>query len=166
MTGSPLEPFSIPVLHLDPVPVKRYLSLGMLWLLTGLLGYVLVMFPPADTVWLVFLGLVTAATGWLALSTGRATRGGLEFRDEGLFDAEGRCVCRLDEIASVSRGAFAFKPSNGFLLRLTAPGARVWAPGIYWRMGRFVGVGGVTSKAQAEVIAETIALAIKRRRAE
>lgn len=156
---------TMPVLRLDPVPIKRYASVAMLWTLTVLLGYVLVFFPPAETVWLVFLGAMTAGTAWLAFSTGRATQEGLELRSEGLFDDHGHCVCRLDEIASVSRGAFAFKPSNGFLLRLDRSGPRVWAPGLYWRLGPFLGVGGVTSKAQADVIAETIAMILKGREA-
>jgi hypothetical protein len=40
-------------------------------------------------------------------------------------------LARIDEIASLDRGTFAFKPSNGFLLRLSRKGTRVWRPGLW-----------------------------------
>ena len=37
-----------------------------------------------------------------------------------LFTENGTEVAALGRIASVDRGAFAFKPSNGFVLRMTS----------------------------------------------
>jgi hypothetical protein len=68
----------------------------------------------------------------------------------------GRVVAPLDQIAAVERGTFAMKPSNGFLLRLRTPASRVWAPGLWWRMGRRIGVGGVVSAPQAKAMAQII----------
>ncbi|WP_424975226.1 hypothetical protein [Dinoroseobacter sp. S124A] len=149
-----------PVLHLTPAPFKRGVSAAMLFLLAFLLGYVLLLHPPASFGWMAFLGVMTAGAGWLGISMAQARPQGLELRSDGLYRADGEVICLLSEIVSVNRGAFAFKPSNGFLLRLAEPRDRAWMPGLYWRLGRFVGVGGVTHKAQGDMIAETIALTL------
>ena len=74
----------------------------------------------------------------------------------GLTDDTGRVIAPLDKIGSVDRGAFAFKPSNGFLVRLSAPMDRAWVPGLWWRLGRRIGVGGVTPAAEGRVMAEAL----------
>ena len=152
-----------PVLVLETSAVKRIFSAGILYLLAGLLGFVLLTHPPRDLVWTLFLVGMLAGTLWLAVRTQASTRYWLELRSDGLYRSSGDLICGLDEIASVNRGAFAFKPSNGFMLRLKSPGPRAWAPGLYWRLGPFLGVGGATHKAQADVMSETIALALQRR---
>jgi len=153
-----------PVLTLRTSPVKRVVSAGVLYALALLLGAVLLLHPPRELVWTLFLGAMVAGTVWLALRTQKGSGHWLELRQDGLYANGAELLCRMEDIQSVSRGAFAFKPSNGFLLRLGAPGPRVWAPGLYWRLGPFLGVGGATSKAQADVMAETIALALERRK--
>jgi hypothetical protein len=69
----------------------------------------------------------------------------------------------MDGIRSVERGAFAFKPSHGFTLVMKEKQPRAWAPGLWWRLGRRVGVGGVTSAGQTKFMAEQIALRIEDR---
>ena len=66
----------------------------------------------------------------------------------------------------MDRGAFAFKPSNGFMLKLSRKGPFAWEPGIWWRIGRRVGVGGVTPGTPAKVMAEMIQERITRRGAD
>lgn len=152
-----------PNLVLRPVPFRRAVSVGILWALALLLGYILVVYPPADPGWMVFLGLMVAGSAALALAMQRGSASGLELRADGLYTEAGQKLCALEDLRSISRGAFAFKPSNGFLLRTLTPGPRAWRPGLYWRLGTFIGVGGVTSKAQADVMAETIAAILARR---
>ena len=72
-------------------------------------------------------------------------------------------MARLDDVQSVERGAFALKPSNGFTLVMKHKNQRAWAPGMWWRMGYRVGVGGVTAAGQSRFMAEQIALQIKQR---
>ena len=75
-------------------------------------------------------------------------------------------VAAWDDIARVERGAFALRPSNGFLLHLHAPGPRAWAPGLWWRLGRRLGVGGVTAAGQSKGMAEILtAMLVERDRA-
>ncbi|WP_343079667.1 hypothetical protein [Ostreiculturibacter nitratireducens] len=94
----------------------------------------------------------------------KATALRLELTATELTDTSGRVLARVEDIVSVDRGAFAFKPSNGFLLKLRQPAGRVWAPGLYWRLGRRIGVGGVISKTEGRNMADTISALISDRR--
>ncbi|WP_263741758.1 hypothetical protein [Defluviimonas sp. WL0050] len=113
--------------------------------------------PPESAglqIMLVVFGLIALA-GCVRMF--RATGRGLVLTDEALMDTDGTLVARLDQIESVERGIFAFKPSNGFVLRLKSAQPRVWAPGLWWRLGRRVGVGGVISGSEGRAMADLIA---------
>ncbi|MEM9031633.1 MAG: hypothetical protein AAGB18_03220, partial [Pseudomonadota bacterium] len=73
---------------------------------------------------------------------------------------DGRVLASLGDIKGVDRGAFAFKPSNGFLLRLHDPGVRAWVPGVWWRSGRYLGVGGLLPASETRAVAEAISLGL------
>lgn len=95
---------------------------------------------------------------WLAQLSYRATGRQLILTRKKLHDSNGEVLARVEDIVSVDRGFFAFKPSNGFLLRLSTPGQRRWLPGLWWRMGTRVGVGGATSGKAAREMADLISL--------
>ena len=86
----------------------------------------------------------------------RATAIEIILTNEGLFDSNGREIASMDQIARSERGAFAFKPSNGFLLTLETPGPRGWEPGIWWRLGKRVGIGGVIAANQSKLMSDII----------
>lgn len=135
---------------------RRWMGVGMLAILGGLLVYVALATPPQSAGWQGFL----IALGLAALALGekmrRATELSIRLTETGLYDSAGTQIAALDQIARVERGTFAFKPSNGFTLRLTQPAARRWQPGIWWRMGRRVGIGGVMPGAQTKIMAEML----------
>ena len=95
---------------------------------------------------------------WGAERLRRASQLSIYLTDEGLFDTSGEKIAAFDDIASVSRGTFALKPSNGFALVMKTKQPRTWVPGLWWRFGHRVGVGGVTSAGAAKFMAEQIAL--------
>lgn len=105
---------------------------------------------------------IASGTGILAamprLIRGTATV--LILTDQGLADGNGTMIAAMDQITRVERGAFAFKPSNGFLITLSAPGSRGWEPGIWWRLGRRVGVGGIIPGNQSKLMADIISAKI------
>ncbi|RDC75503.1 hypothetical protein DLJ49_01470 [Rhodovulum sp. 12E13] len=144
-------------------PARRAAGAGMLGLLGAILLWVALATPPSAPGWSLFL----LAFGGLAIFGGwrlwQATATGLVLTDEGLADTTGRTIARLDEIVAVERGMLAFKPSNGFLLHLSRPGTRHWSPGLWWRLGRRVGVGGVTGAGETRAMADLIALALAER---
>ncbi|SEL87607.1 hypothetical protein SAMN05443999_10927 [Roseovarius azorensis] len=132
---------------------RRLLGVGALAGLGLMLVYLaLVQLPPAG--WLFFMLGTGALLLWLAKRMWRATGGQLELTREGLRSSDGTMIAPLADVAAIERGVFAFKPSNGFLIRLHGKAPKAWQPGLWWRLGRRVGVGGVTASSQAKVMAE------------
>ena len=92
----------------------------------------------------------------------RATRGhGIFLTREGLFDSTGSAICALNEIEKIDRSFFALKPSNGFLVRLKTPLNTAWVPGLWWRLGKQVGIGGMTSVSEGKTMADTISIILE-----
>lgn len=141
---------------LSPSPARRVVTLAMLYTLAGLLLYIAFTQPPASAFLLVFVLGLAVGVLWLAVATMRATREGLVLTRQVLRTEGGRILCRVDEVKAVERGAFAFKPSGGFLVRLQRPTTRGWAPGLWWCFGRSLGIGGVTSAGPAKAMAELL----------
>lgn len=142
-------------------PARRIFGCAVLLLLGGLLLYVALASPPSAG-WLIFMLVFGLGALWLAEMVRRTGLGHVELTATELRDSQGRVLARIEDIARVERGAFAFlKPSNGFTLRLKAPKPRAWAPGLWWRLGRRVGVGGITSAGQAKFMAEQIAFRLE-----
>nr|WP_319246982.1 hypothetical protein [uncultured Celeribacter sp.] len=162
MSQSPQSPeHSAPTeLTLMASPVRRSSASAMLVLLGGLLIWVAVDAPEMALPWLALLLVLAVGSLGLAWHVWRASAHGLVLTEEALCDGSGRVVCRLEDIAAVERGTFAFKPSNGFLITLKTTHTRAWAPGVWWRLGRRVGVGGVTPASQGKAMADVIAARI------
>ena len=137
-------------------PARRVFALGTQGLLGLLLLWLAFAQPPEAPGWRVVLlvggvlALAFALRGW------HRSAAGVVLRRDGLWTEEGEPIAPLDRIEAVERGAFAFKPSNGFLVRMSAPMERRWVPGLWWRFGRRVGVGGVTGGAETKMVADTL----------
>lgn len=141
---------------------RRGLGLGMLVVLAVLVLGVAVTNPPALG-WQIFL--ITLGTGSLIFANAmrKATEATLELTRDELRDDRGTVLVRIADIASVDRGAFAFKPSNGFLLRLKSPHPRGWQPGLWWRSAKRIGVGGMTPLQPTKYMADAIAVMLVER---
>ena len=122
----------------------------------GVLSLYVAMATPPELPLLILLILIGLAALGMAEMMRRATELAIELTRDELRDSSGTCIARVDDIEMVERGVLAFKPSNGFLLRTRAPGARGWRPGIWWRRGRRVGIGGVMPGHQTKVMAEML----------
>jgi hypothetical protein len=156
MDQSDTEPGRV-IARLYPSAPRRAFGSAILVLLGFLVLWIAMTSPPEALGWRVFMLAGGAAAIWGAVRLWQATAVGLELTTTDLREEGGRVLARMSDIRDVSRGPLAFKPSNGFLLTLDSPGPRVWAPGLWWRVGRRVGVGGVTSRDEARFMAETIA---------
>jgi hypothetical protein len=92
--------------------------------------------------------------------TWRATATGLVLTATALRDDSGRLLAEVANVREVSRGAFALKPSHGFSLVLYQGMGFAWVPGLWWRVGKRVGIGGVTPSQPARYMAEVVAALI------
>ncbi|OWU83262.1 hypothetical protein ATO6_19160 [Oceanicola sp. 22II-s10i] len=100
---------------------------------------------------------------WVAVVMHRASADSLELTETELRTGSGLVIARVAEIETVDRGLFAFRPSNGFVLRLSEKKPRLWAPGLYWRFGRRVGIGGVAHAAECRAMADALSVMLVKR---
>lgn len=135
---------------------RRVLGLTSLGLLGILLIYIAFERPPSLG-WQVFLIVIGAGSLWITYAMRRATGSVVVLTPEELRDADGTIIARIEDIEGMDRGFFAFKPSNGFLLKTKASTKTIWRPGLWWRWGRRIGIGGMTPGSQTKFMSEIIA---------
>ncbi|MCC1491709.1 hypothetical protein [Cognatishimia sp. F0-27] len=154
--------------EIKPSPPRRFLGVGTLVVLGVMLLYVSIVAPPQGVQWQLFLLACGVSALVLAQAMWRATQRKLVLSEgpDGvvLADSAGDVLVHADNIARVERGVFAMKPSNGFTIKLETPGTRVWRPGLWWRFGRRLAVGGVTSGAQTRPVADILQLKVAQRK--
>lgn len=141
-------------------PPRRAIGVGTVLMLGSLAIYVALFEPPGHPGWTAFLIGLGLAALWLSNKMRHATLAHLELTRTDLRSSTGEVLVSVADIEALERGALAFKPSNGFMLRLKRgadAGPRRWEPGLWWRMARRVGVGGVTPGSQARMMAEVLA---------
>ncbi len=143
-------------------PGRRILGIGSLWVLSLMVIYVGIVQPPVLG-WQLFLFALGGVSIWIAEQMRRSTAVTLELTRTQLRDSAGAVLARMDEVTGLDRGMFAFKPSNGFLLRLNTSKPRAWRPGLWWSLGSRVGVGGMTPAHQSKFMAEIIATLLAER---
>ncbi len=141
-------------------PARRVFACAVLFSLGALVLYTALARPPGVG-WLIFMLLFGTGALWLAERLRRATLLHIELTETEIRDSSGMVLATMDDIKGVDRGVFAFKPSNGFTLIMKTKKPRGWSPGLWWRLGRRVGVGGVTSAGQAKFMAEQIAFRLR-----
>ncbi len=142
--------------------VRRWMGVIMLGGLGGLVIYVALVAPP-KLGWQVFLIVVGTLSLWMAEKMRRATEHRIELTETELRSSDGQVLALVSEIESIDRGVFALKPSNGFMVRTSARQSRAWRPGLWWRMGRRIGVGGVTSAGQTKAMSEVLSALLAQR---
>jgi hypothetical protein len=113
--------------------------------------------------WLIFLVLAGGLSIWLAVRLWQETGTGLVLTASVLRADDGQVIVDVADLYSVDRGVFAFKPAGGFTLVTRTPLQRGWAPGLWWRLGRRIGVGGVTHKHEGRYMADVLSEMIARR---
>ncbi|MBE3637823.1 hypothetical protein [Mangrovicoccus algicola] len=86
----------------------------------------------------------------------RSAGQGLVLRPDRVVASDGRTVFLLSDVRRLERGVFAVKPANGVVVTLSARDGARWVPGLWWRTGRRVGIGGMTPKAQTRAFADRL----------
>jgi len=136
---------------------RRALGVGCLGALGAMLIWVGLTRSFDALAWQVFVIFLGALVIWMADAMRRATAQRIELTREGVRSSDGELIAAIDDIESMDRGVFAFKPSNGFVLKTKSKAPARWRPGLWWRMGRRIGLGGVTPGHQSKVMSEMIA---------
>lgn len=151
------------IARLPPSTPRRLFAIGALLALGGAAVW-FALFDGAETpgmrVVLIGFGIIVLA---LAEALRRATSFGLELTRAELRTTRGEVLVRVDDIVAIDRGVFAFKPASGFILRVRRGGPFGWSPGLWWRIGRRIGVGGVTGRDEGRYMADVIAAVLMER---
>jgi hypothetical protein len=141
---------------LRPAPARRV----ALVVVTGLMGGMLILVgldAPSGGLALrgafLFGGVGAFWAGWRVW---QATAVDLVLTTQDLRQSDGRVICTLADIEKVERGLAALRPATGFALQLRRAQSFGWVPGLWWRRGTRVGVGGMTTRASSKALAEVI----------
>lgn len=141
------------VLSITPSKPRR--ALGVI----SLAGLGVLMAPlifRAEGLWSLMFVALTLAAFLGAERLWRLTNDSIVLTRTELKTGSGRVLTRVDNVETVEKGAFAFKPSNGFRVQLKQPCGKGWAPGLFWQFGRRLGIGGVIPGGQARAMAELL----------
>lgn len=111
--------------------------------------------------------LIALAGIYAALRFWQSTATGLELTPTELRQVNGRRLVMMADIVSVERTAFGIvKPTNGFVIVTRDKSAPAFLPGIWWRLGKLIGVGGLTGAGESKAMAELMQEMLKRRDGE
>ena len=143
------------ILEIRPSPIRRWMALLALLILAGMLLALAIGDVP--DLWRLFFVGVGVWVLWSGNNLRLATLDGLVLTRAGLGTTSGKMLAAVENIEKVERGVLAFKPSNGFLVRLKEADGRGWAPGLWWKYGRRLGVGGTLSGGQSRAMADLLA---------
>ncbi len=155
---SPHEPTEDIIITLGPTLARFWFAIITIGSCGGLLLFAAAR-GNAGSLFAMIVLIVVSGFAFLAAHSIYKTRDkSISLTQEGLFDETGHRLCSIQKIASVDRSFSAFKPSNGFVLRLKEPMDRAWVPGLWWRYGKSLGVGGITSPSHAKAMANAIEL--------
>ena len=141
------------VMILQPSMGRRLLGAGCL---AGLGVLMLTLGLDAKGIWPSVLLVLSIVVLVGAFRLWQATSDRLELTRTELRTGSGRVLTPISNVKAVDRGAFAFKPSNGFLVKLEEPCGSGWSPGLWWQRGRMIGVGGVIRGGESRAMAEFI----------
>lgn len=145
------------LMTLAPSMGRRLVGAGSL----GALGVLLLSLVfETQGAWAAFFLVLAGVMLFAAQRLWTATGGRLELTRTELRTGEGRVLTPISNVKAIDRSVFAFKPSNGFLVKLEEPYGSGWSPGLWWQRGRMIGVGGVVRGGEARAMAE-IMMAVK-----
>jgi hypothetical protein len=152
-----------PIVGLVPSIMRRCFGCGVLFALGFLLLYIAAVKPPDGLQWILVLVLIGAGAAYAGYRMWHWSGHMIELTDEGLRMSDGTVIARLEDIHAVDRSFFAFKPSNGFLVTLKTKYPTTWIPGLWWRVGKRIGIGGLTSASEGKIMADTMSAMIAER---
>ncbi len=144
-----------PLAIINPPTIKRYFFTILSLILSVLLLYegFAIYFASGERLGFILVGLLLSGLTYLFyFNTGKA----LILYHDRMVSTDGELLFELHNISSIENGLFSFKPSNGVLFHLKEPMPSKWKLGLWWRIGKRVGIGGCTQKSSINLAVEII----------
>ena len=139
-----------------PSMPRRVLGVGLLFCIAVIFFYFAIYELRMSGIFAYVNLTIGSVQFWAAYKVYVATNESLVFNDGKITSTDGTLVADVENIAKIDRSMFAFKPTNGLLIILRKPMPASWRPGLWWRCGRFVGIGGCTPKHHGKQFAEEL----------
>ena len=89
---------------------------------------------------------------WFKRFLKRYSNVGFLINDTGLFNLDETIVCKMSDIARVDVSPYTFKSANGFIVLLKTQSSFKSIPGLYWRLGKRISIGGLVSKNESKFL--------------
>ena len=99
---------------------------------------------------IVFFGL------WFIRFLKRYSKIGFLINQSGLFNIDGSVICKIDDIERIDVSPYTFKSANGFIVILKTKSSFKSIPGLYWRLGKRLSIGGLVSKNESKFLSQTL----------
>lgn len=146
------------LIRLPASPLRRWTTMVLLAVFAAIflqVGFELPLERPIAKIGAMLLGL---AVIWQGVLIWRAGGRVLELTTSALIETgTGRVLARIEDIDRLDRSIIAWRPATGFLILLKQPASGLsGTPGMWWRIGRRIGVGGITPKLEGKAMAELL----------
>lgn len=137
-------------------PARRWIGVGSISLIGLLVLYVLLTSRPPGVIWPILMLATIVICYWQAWRMHIAGQRRIQLFEDGVYLDTGEVIAPFDQIESIDRSLFTFKPSGGFVLVMRDKPPRRTLPGLFWTMGRRIGIGGTVPGYQARGMADII----------
>ena len=81
---------------------------------------------------------------------------GFLINEIGLFNLDKSLICKIEDIEKVDVSPYTFKAANGFIVLLKTKNSFKAIPGLYWRLGKRISIGGLISKSESKFLSGTL----------
>ena len=89
---------------------------------------------------------------WFRRFLSRYSKIGFVISTDGLFDLNMDLICTIDDIKKIDVSPYTFKSANGFIILLKTKSSFKSIPGLYWRVGKRISIGGLVSKNESKLL--------------
>ena len=93
---------------------------------------------------------------WFRSFLQRYSKVGFLINQSGLFNLDGSIVCEIGDIERIDVSPYTFKSANGFIVILKTKSSFKSIPGLYWRLGKRLSIGGLVSKNESKFLSHTL----------
>ena len=93
---------------------------------------------------------------WFRSFLKRYSKVGFLINQSGLFNLDGSIICEIGDIERIDVSPYTFKSANGFIVILKTKSSFKSIPGLYWRLGNRLSIGGLVSKNESKFLSQTL----------
>ena len=93
---------------------------------------------------------------WFRRFLKRFSKVGFLINQSGLFNLDGSIICEIGDIEKIDVSPYTFKSANGFIVILKTKTSFKSIPGLYWRLGKRLSIGGLVSKTESKFLSQAL----------